>query len=92
MDLLEAREKAMGGGSDNMGSDHADIAHLIRSLQRAEGNPDCFRTAENHCAQEDCVWRELCVGKSHNHTGYEMGDDKETSPDSGETGKNKVVR
>lgn len=34
---------------------------LIRSIQRAEGNFDCFGTAaEEECSQEECLWREEC--------------------------------
>lgn len=35
---------------------------LIRSIQKAEGNFDCFGTAqERQCSQEDCSWREDCL-------------------------------
>ena len=34
---------------------------LIRAIQRAEGNFDCYGTAtEELCDQEDCLWREDC--------------------------------
>jgi hypothetical protein len=36
-------------------------AELIRAIQRAEGNFDCFGTAaEEECSQEECLWREEC--------------------------------
>jgi hypothetical protein len=36
-------------------------AELIRAIQRAEGNVDCFGTAaEEECSQEECLWREEC--------------------------------
>jgi len=38
-----------------------DIIALIRSIQRAEGNPDCFRRFEGHCDQTDCAWRTYCL-------------------------------
>ena len=46
-----------------MGNDKIDIAHLIRSVQRLENNPDCFGVAEirTHCDRMDCAWRELCM-------------------------------
>ena len=75
-----------------MENDHADVAHLIRSLQRAEGNPDCFRSAENHCTQEDCAWRELCLGKPQNHTGYEMGGGSDPILNSWKIGEKEGVR
>ncbi len=35
---------------------------LIRAIQRAEGNFDCFGTAISaHCSQHDCLWREDCM-------------------------------
>lgn len=35
---------------------------LIRAIQRAEGNFDCFGTATAGCCdQADCCWREDCL-------------------------------
>lgn len=35
---------------------------LIRAIQRAEGNFDCFGTsASGNCAQMNCLWREDCL-------------------------------
>lgn len=40
-------------------------ADLIRAIQRAEGNFDCFGTAvEEECDQESCLWREDCFFES----------------------------
>jgi len=40
-------------------------AELIRAIQRAEGNFDCFGTAtEEECDQEECLWREECFRDS----------------------------
>ena len=44
--------------SDN---DFLDITALVRSLQRTEGNPDCFRRKGNQCDREDCSWRKYCL-------------------------------
>jgi hypothetical protein len=34
---------------------------LIRAIQRAEGNVDCFATVYvNQCNQMHCLWREDC--------------------------------
>jgi len=38
-----------------------DLTHLIRSVQRLEGNPDCFRKAKGNCDHLDCVWRVYCL-------------------------------
>ncbi len=35
---------------------------LIKAIQRAEGNFDCFGTAEEGtCSQGQCAWREDCL-------------------------------
>ncbi|MBI4843879.1 MAG: SAP domain-containing protein [Nitrospirae bacterium] len=35
---------------------------LIREIQRAEGNFDCFGTATSgHCSEADCLWKEECL-------------------------------
>lgn len=40
-------------------------ADMIRTIQRNEGNFDCFATATNgFCDQFDCSWREDCLGSS----------------------------
>ena len=34
---------------------------LVRNIQQAEGNFDCFATATaGTCDQQDCMWREDC--------------------------------
>ena len=38
-----------------------DIATLIRSIQRAEGNMDCFQMGMIDCDQVDCKWRAFCL-------------------------------
>jgi hypothetical protein len=38
-------------------------AELIRQIQKAEGNFDCFGTATDYCDQLRCSWREDCLGK-----------------------------
>ena len=48
----------------NLKSNYVDLTNLIRSMQRLEGNPDCFRTANGHCDRLDCVWRVYCLEKS----------------------------
>jgi len=38
---------------------------LIRTIQLAEGNYDCYGTAtEEECDQEECLWREDCFRDS----------------------------
>jgi hypothetical protein len=37
-------------------------ADLVRTIQRAEGNFDCFASADQGvCDQADCLWRQDCL-------------------------------
>jgi len=38
-----------------------DLTRFIRSIQRLEGDPDCFGTAAGKCARADCLWKEYCL-------------------------------
>jgi hypothetical protein len=44
--------------------DYSDGAKLIRDLQKAEGNPQCFGKANGLCEREDCAWRAYCLKES----------------------------
>ena len=36
-------------------------AELVRAIQQAEGNTQCFETGiAAECGQDDCLWREDC--------------------------------
>ena len=36
--------------------------NIIRTIQRAEGNFDCFGTASSgYCDQTNCLWRDDCL-------------------------------
>ena len=48
----------------NLKNNFLDIAELIRSIQRAEGNPDCFGKAPDGCDRLDCAWRPYCLKES----------------------------
>ncbi len=40
----------------------ANKVELIRAIQRAEGNYDCFATPYvRECNQFNCLWREDCI-------------------------------
>lgn len=44
-----------------------DISALIRSVQHAEGNVECFGMATNgNCDQLACAWRSYCLNRSQN--------------------------
>ena len=40
---------------------YVDLVKLIRSIQRAEGNMDCYRRGLEFCDRLDCVWRDHCL-------------------------------
>ncbi len=54
-----AASKLKGKRSDR--KSYLDIATLIRSIQRAEGNMDCFQMGMIDCDQVDCKWRAFCL-------------------------------
>jgi hypothetical protein len=63
---LNASLATMGKASVNtekqcIENDFLDITALIRSIQRVEGNFDCFRRAKEYCDQSDCYWRPHCL-------------------------------
>lgn len=66
---IRSMAKERGLGTARMGK-----ADMIRAIQRAEGNFDCFGTAGNgFCDQAGCTWMEDCLprrsaGKGRNRT------------------------
>ena len=52
---------------------YVDLVNLIRSIQRAEGNIDCYRRGRQQCDRMNCAWRDHCLmvhrGKSTYHIG-----------------------
>ncbi|MDL1980196.1 MAG: hypothetical protein LWX02_01715 [Deltaproteobacteria bacterium] len=46
---------------DKKNNNYLDINELVRSIQRAENNVDCFRKGHNDCDQFDCAWRKYCL-------------------------------
>jgi hypothetical protein len=60
MKMADIRKKAqkLGVTGNIVGMKKAD---LIKAIQRAEGNPDCFGTATTYCDQARCSWREECL-------------------------------
>jgi hypothetical protein len=51
-----------------------DLARLIRSLQRLEGNPECFGTGQASCESICCAWREYCLEPEDGAVSYSEGD------------------
>ena len=62
LNMNEIRERARQLG---VRSTRMRKAELIRAIQQAEGNFDCYGTAtEEECDQEECIWREDCFRES----------------------------
>ena len=58
MDLNALRGLA---GARGVAAEGVDRVELVRSIQRHEGNFDCFGTAwDGYCDQQACLWREDC--------------------------------
>ena len=53
--------------------DFLDMTALIRSIQRAEGNPDCFLKGTKDCNRLDCAWRPYCLGSDRTFEKREDG-------------------
>ncbi len=50
--------------AEEMGIEPGSVgeADLIRAIQRAEGNVDCYATDRNKtCGEERCLWRQGCL-------------------------------
>lgn len=59
MRLQEIRDIAKTHG---LKTAHARKEQLIKHIQIAEGNFDCFTTAKDgYCDQAACVWRDDCL-------------------------------
>ncbi len=61
MDLNEVRRIAKKKGVKAEKMKKGDI---IRAIQHAEGNFDCFGSATSgECTQDECLWRKDCLTK-----------------------------
>lgn len=58
MTLVELKEIAK---QHNIKAGKMKKADLIRAIQSAEGNEQCFDTGKSaQCGQEECLWRDDC--------------------------------
>lgn len=62
MTIKEVRERARTLGL-RVGSKRK--TELVRAIQVAEGNPQCFRTERRFCEQTTCCWLEDCVPEQY---------------------------
>jgi hypothetical protein len=58
MKIQEVRAKAKALGLENTFG--LSKAELIRMVQKAEGNFDCFGTAKDYCDQFQCCFKDDC--------------------------------
>lgn len=59
MKIQRIREIAKKNG---IASGKLDKTELIRAIQKAEGNNNCFATPSvRECNQMNCLWREDCL-------------------------------
>jgi len=56
MDEVKAKAKALG-----IKTRAIKKMDIIRQIQRAQGNFDCFGTAKDYCDQWNCCFREDCL-------------------------------
>jgi len=63
MEFNEIRKMAKGMGINTYRLKKPDI---IRSIQRAEGNIECFGTQRvEYCLEDNCLWRKDCISVNH---------------------------
>ena len=58
MTVKDLQKIASGLGVEARGLKKAE---LIRAIQKAEGNFDCFGTANDYCDQLNCLFRRECL-------------------------------
>ncbi len=57
---VSREQEPMGVREWHVREDFLDPVQLLRSIQRAEGNPDCFRRRDI-CEEFECAWRPYCI-------------------------------
>lgn len=63
MDMNQVRKMAKGQNINTKGMRKRD---MIRSIQRAESNYDCFGTLRmEYCNEKKCLWREDCLAENN---------------------------
>ncbi|MCL4491166.1 MAG: SAP domain-containing protein [Nitrospirae bacterium] len=62
---MKTRDIKMIAGKKGIKPGAMKKEELIRAIQRAEGNFDCFATSRvRGCGQVNCLWKEDCVSAS----------------------------
>ena len=64
MKLEEIKKLAQGIGIRTFGSKKKD---LIRAIQKAENNIECYGTKRmEHCQEKACLWKRDCIAFNNN--------------------------
>jgi hypothetical protein len=58
---IQLLDKMESKGVFSSQPNYVDLVNLIRSIQRAEGNLDCYRRGRQGCDRMDCAWRDHCL-------------------------------
>ena len=58
MTIKEIRRRAKKLG---VNVDTEDKAALVRAIQTAERNPQCFQTGRTSCSEKACCWMSDCI-------------------------------
>ncbi len=56
----------------NSKSDYVDLVKLVRSIQRVEGNVDCYRRGLQ-CDRMNCAWRDHCFIETEGKSADDIG-------------------
>ena len=62
----------------NSKPDYVDLVNVVRSIQRAESNIDCYRSGRQQCDRMNCVWRDHCLKTPEGSSKTDMADDTGT--------------
>ncbi len=64
MNLNDTKKMAKGMGINTYGMKKIDV---VRAIQRAENNIDCYGTERvDTCHEDGCLWRNDCLSLSRN--------------------------
>ncbi len=77
MTIREIRKRAKAAG---VTLETTSKAELIRAVQAAEGNPQCFHSGRERCAETGCCWLEDCVPQQFAETHAAKGVGARTGP------------
>ena len=77
MTIREIRKRAKSVGVSLQTENKAD---LIRAVQAAENNPQCFHTGRQRCDETACCWLEDCVPQQFAEMHAQKGTGARTGP------------